>query len=155
MSADRPAVSPPLAARRRVDRNGPGWPDDEPGVNAGPNTASRQRGINAPHDIGSERLSKREYDHDPKTMHWQGAGRTAMADAGSHTARKPLLRRIVYAATGPEKVHKSIPRGPWSRCQCLSIVGIVAVINSTYPDCPDFARWWLVLIRPVTAMVTM
>ena len=33
----------------------------EPGVNAGPNTASRQRGINAPHDIGSERLSKREY----------------------------------------------------------------------------------------------
>jgi hypothetical protein len=22
-------------------------------------------------------LSKREYDHDPKTMHWQGAGRTA------------------------------------------------------------------------------
>ena len=42
---DPPSVSPPLAARRRADRNGYGSPDSEPGVNAGPNTASRQRGI--------------------------------------------------------------------------------------------------------------
>jgi len=66
VSADRPAVSPPNAARRRANRDGSVWPESEPGVNARAKTASRQRGINAPHDIGSERLSKREYDHAQK-----------------------------------------------------------------------------------------
>ena len=42
--------------------------DSEPGVNAGPNTASRQRGINAPHDIGSQRLSRNGDRHPTRCM---------------------------------------------------------------------------------------
>ena len=38
-------------------------------------------------------LQKRGYDHDPKTMHWQGAGRTATADAGSCTSPNSPRRR--------------------------------------------------------------
>jgi hypothetical protein len=38
-------------------------------------------------------LSKREYDHDPKTMHWQGAGRTATSDAGSCISPNSPTRR--------------------------------------------------------------
>ena len=45
---------------------------------------------------------------------------------------------------------KTSPMEIRPRHRCLSIVGIVAIINPIHPGCSNFARSWLVLIRPVT-----
>jgi hypothetical protein len=47
-------------------------------------------------------------------------------------------------------VEKQAPRGQWSRHLCLSIVGVSTIINPIHPGGLNFARSWLVLIRPVT-----